>query len=331
MDCLRELQKILGDRVRFEQADDAEADGRRSFVRDSEEWIPIGNGRYAVVDLNRLSDETAKLVRLLIETVTGGFRQPHDEWFPRLIHGEWDAGRFANEALARRWNIPLPGVVAILQLHGEDAEAALALLEEIFSDREWNGLTDGGGRRVLLYLPLQAEESVGDVQQIGSRLLDTLQTEIYVSGNLAVSRPVRSLQELPSAKRQAEIALQAGRSFHNGQKIYQYGQLGLAQLLYGVSEEAKAAFLQEVLPREKHEALTRELRETVHSFAQHAQNIAETARALYIHRNTLLYRLDKIQEVTGKDIRKFRELAELWIALILRNEKHAQKSDGDFV
>ncbi|MFC4768328.1 PucR family transcriptional regulator [Effusibacillus consociatus] len=323
MEWLRELKQILGDRIRLEEWADFPV-GKEPFLHETEQWIPIGKKQYIVIDRNRLSGEAAELLTLLIEKGVSARDTSAAQWFQQLIQNHREEHKFVNEAVVNGWDISLPGVVGVLALHAAESEGPVTLLEEILSDVDGHALAIGNDQNIWFYLPMLEGQTIEDVKETCARLLDTLMSELYASGKVAIGRPAMDLQDLPRAKREAEVALLAGSAFRGGQKVYFYGQLGLAQLLFGITPEAKNAFLEEVLPKEKAEGLTQEFRETVHSFALHGQNISETARALFIHRNTLLYRLDKIQELTGRDIRRFEDLVVIWLALMLHYQQNAQ-------
>jgi sugar diacid utilization regulator len=321
MQWFRELQQILGDRVRLEESREESLESG-PFSKENEQWFPVGSGKYLVADKNRLSAETADLLRLLIQK-NDSSQTDNRHWFHDLISGTWNDELLTGAVVAEQ-QIRFPAVLAVLLLQGEETGAAVDVLNNILSDVEGYQITNGNNGEIWLFLPLAKGMENDWLKSYCLGLLDTLMTELYVEGKMGVSRPANTLKELPRAKNEAVSALAAGTSFRKGQKVFLSGQMGLAHLLQGVSQEAKADFLEEVLPPKMRNALTQELRETVHAYAQSGQNIAETARALYIHRNTLLYRLDKIQEITGRDIRRFEELTVLWLALLLDSAQSAQ-------
>lgn len=325
MDWLPELQQIVGEHVRIEKGSGPPK--RTGPFLHEEEWLPLEDGRYLVISKRELADETVELIRWLVKN--GWLTDSHEQenWFKSVVQGHWqDAGTFIAQAKEKKWNIEIPAVLCVVELNRDELSAAASLLEEILSDRHLKILLAGEQRQTWLYVPLKGE-TMEDLQQAAAQWADTLSTELYLEVRLGISRTVLKLEDMLQARKQAEIALYAGKAYLPRQRIYFYNQLGYAHLLHGVSKEAKASFLNEVLPVEQNRVLPREFRETIQAFASFGQNIAETARALYIHRNTLLYRLDKIHEITGRDIRKFEDLTVLWTALLLRNEQNVQERD----
>jgi sugar diacid utilization regulator len=325
MEWLAELQQIVGKHVRVEKGSGSRE--RTGPFLQEEEWLPLDNGEYLVVDKREMAHETVELIRLLAEKERLSRSQGANRWFRDLVHNKWpDAGAWSQEVRDRKWEIPLPSVIAVLEMNRGELDATVRLLEEMLSDRHPDFLTKEHSRQVWMHV-LWQREPADKLRQAAAQWLDTLSAELYIEVRLGISRPVLRVEDLPGARREAEVALQAGSSFLPRQRIFQYDNLGYAHLLYGVERAARDSFLQEVLPMERERALTQELRETIQTFANSGQNIAETSRALYIHRNTLLYRLDKIHELTGLDIRKFQDLLVLWTALMLRQGQSVRKQE----
>lgn len=321
MNWLPELQRILGQRIRIEKGSDSFT--RTSPLSHEETWLPLGNGQFLVVEDKELSSETVEVIRFMAEKgvlAENGIRS----WLDRLISNEWGTeSEFREFINGKQLEMQMPSFLAVLTGNLSDSEAVLALLREMLSDQAAYLLETGPEDAIWLWVSAENVQPE-NIKQLAARWLDTLSTELYLEGRLGVSLPIKQIEDVWQARIQAETALKAGKSFFAGQKIHLYGELGLAHLLNGASPQAKQLFLQEVMPAESAAMLTQEYRETIQAFVRHAQNIAETARGLYVHRNTLLYRLDKIDEITGKDIRKFQDLMALWIALMLRNENNEQ-------
>lgn len=325
MEWLAELQQIVGKHIRIEKGSGSRK--RTGPFLHAEEWIPLSDGQYLIIDKRELTQETVELIRLLAERELLSRPQEATRWFRGLVQNKWpDAKAWSREVSDRQWEIPLPSVIAVFEMNRDELGPAVQLLEEILSDRHPDFLTKEHLRQIWMHVPWQREQT-DELGRAAAQWLDTLSAELYIEVRLGISRAVTRVEDLPGARREAEIALHAGKSFLPQQRIFLYDKLGYAHLLYGVESSARDSFLQEVLPMERERLLTQELRETIQTFANSGQNIAETARALYIHRNTLLYRLDKIYELTGLDIRKFQDLLVLWTALLLRNGQSIQEEE----
>ncbi|TCP53950.1 PucR-like helix-turn-helix protein [Tumebacillus sp. BK434] len=161
-----------------------------------------------------------------------------------------------------------------------------------------------------------ARNRLAELSRVISGWIDTLSAELFLLSHAGVSA-VHRLERLSQARVEAEFALRAGQLLRGKLQVHAYDRLGIARLLYGVPAVVRQQFVAEILPPAALEALTPELRETATAFVENGQGVAETARALFVHRNTLLYRLERIHELTGCDPRHPLEGWTLWLALLL--------------
>lgn len=139
----------------------------------------------------------------------------------------------------------------------------------------------------------------------GNMILDMLNTEAMVKVTLSYGCVVETLEEVKKSYNQAVTAMSISKIFLNDQRFVSYERLGIGRLIYHLSIRESQEFLQEVLGNWSPDSMDEETKEAVYAFLDNNLNIAETARQLYIHRNTLLYRLQKVKEMIGLDIRKF--------------------------
>jgi len=279
-------------------------------------------------------------------------RDVDGENMQRAVAGLWTA-----EGLGSRGEPPISGAVIVTVEFGraEDVKLvgeAVALFEELLEEELAIVATDGERLQVLLgVLEVDAAGVTGGLPSVGNSAgsgasgsvagsatagshaapeeeqgmltdklrawLDTVGTELLVLVRAGVSQ-VHGLAQLEVAREEAAFALAAGRQFRSQETLHVYGQLGLARVLYGVPEAIREAFIEEVLPAPVLDVLSPELRETIVAFVEHGQQLTDTAKSLYIHRNTLLYRLDRITELTGLEIRNPLQGWTLWLALLLR-------------
>ncbi|WP_157729378.1 PucR family transcriptional regulator [Tumebacillus algifaecis] len=307
-------------------------------------YIPLAQGGRLRLEAASLPHAVGELLALYAKAVSGGEdgQRLVQAWLggERDVEGETLIGSLQELG----WRQEL-GVVVLLELEratepGTGAEA-VALLRELI-EPEQAVLAVQGTQRVWLLVPVSqpaAKEqrfakrtavlnelatqdvrrhsySEQELEETVSAWIATLGAELFLLGRGGLSS-VRSLEELALAKREAEFALEAGKRFRSKDVLHAYHRLGMARLLYGTPQTVCQEFVREILPAGVLEALTPELRETVVTFVEHGQQVADTARALFVHRNTLLYRLERIHELTGYDPRQPQEGWTLWLALLL--------------
>jgi len=185
-------------------------------------------------------------------------------------------------------------------------------------DKEWlilapeGLLTSGSEER-----DLDEEESIEQtLDALGSGLYEMLANEWIGECHLAINYPVKPAKLLFTAILQLRETIMLGRSFHVGSNMHLPWELRLEKLLHLVQEEEKAEFMEQVLRGTDH-ALDAETVTTLEHFFALDCNVSETAKKLYIHRNTLLYRLDKFKQETGLDVRTFNHAVLVRLALLL--------------
>lgn len=171
---------------------------------------------------------------------------------------------------------------------------------------------------VLLCVEDKSNQSllIEDIIEECKAWVDVLLGELYVEAAVGVSARVDTVDSVFEGIEQALQAINIGRLLYGSHGIFAFQQLAMQRMMYDIVNSGVVK-CETLLSKEHYELLGSELRDTAISFFRNQLNSSETARVLYLHRNSLLYRLDKIREITGYDIRKFEEAAALWTALNL--------------
>ena len=146
----------------------------------------------------------------------------------------------------------------------------------------------------------------------------SLISEFYTKVNIGISTVVDNLKDLARAYKEAQVALDVGKVFETEKNIVSYENLGIGRLIYQLPTTLCDIFLQEVFKKGSLESLDRETLMTVQSFFENNLNVSETSRKLFVHRNTLVYRLEKIRKLTGLDLREFDHAVTFKVALMVK-------------
>lgn len=156
-----------------------------------------------------------------------------------------------------------------------------------------------------------------DIQGVAHTLVDTLSAELFQQIRVSYSNLFKDIMALKEAMEQAKIALNVGKSFYGDRTILDYAKLGIGRLIYQLPKDLSQTYMEEVLLGKGLEQFDEETMTAVYKFFQNNLNISETARQLYLHRNTLVYRLEKIQKKTGLDVRFFDDAMTFKIAMMV--------------
>jgi len=179
-------------------------------------------------------------------------------------------------------------------------------------------------KHIALVINFETAPSSEEILQTASSYLDMLETEAFTSFKLSYSKAVSSFKELPSAYNDAITAMEIGNTFNSHGRIYSYEDLGLGRLLYNVPPSEIKAYLNKHINIDILSQIDAETLSLINAFFEHDLSLAETARQTFIHRNTLIYRLDKFADLTGYDVRKFSDAITVKISLMLYNYIKAQ-------
>ena len=166
---------------------------------------------------------------------------------------------------------------------------------------------------------LKNPDTEREIRQTAHTIIDTLNTEALISVRLAYSNVFLTLTELHSVYEETSLALHIGRLFYPEQSLFFAGRLGVGRLIHGLPPSACEKYLEEIWGGKVPVAMDEEIMATVNTFLQNNLNIAETARQLHMHRNTLIYRINQVQKQTGLDLRNFEDAMQFKIATMILN------------
>lgn len=170
---------------------------------------------------------------------------------------------------------------------------------------------------LILLRQLKALPDDDELRQMALTVVDTLETETMCGFCISFDCACHGTRRLPVCYQNAAAAMRIGSLFSSSQRLYCYRDMGLEKLFYQLPREACISYLEENLGGVDFRNLDAETLSTIQTFFDNGLNIAETARSLFLHRNTLIYRLDKIERLIGLDIRKFQDAVTCRVAMLL--------------
>jgi carbohydrate diacid regulator len=172
-------------------------------------------------------------------------------------------------------------------------------------------------RSIILVKELRDREKKEDIEQYARVICDTLGSEAMSKVFVAIGTVVTDLKNVSSSFKEARMARDVGKIFEADKQIVNYEELGIGRLIYQLPIPLCRMFINEVLHSRPIGIFDDETLNTVQKFFENDLNVSETSRELYIHRNTLVYRLDKLQKQTGLDLRKFDDAITFKITLMV--------------
>ncbi len=257
---------------------------------------------------------TAERLHALLDGVAKD--QTKDDFFRQLLlgqlsHEDAEAGRI-------RYHVE-NGVMRVLFLIAFKSpfdELSLSVLSSLETGSDT--LIGMDAHHIVLIRRLRNALSEEEMTSMASSILDALGSEAMQAVRVSYDRCTDSFEDLSGIYKHAEVALHLGVIFKNGKRIHSYHDLSLEKLMYSVPSEDAREYLTDNLSSADISALDNEMLSTIKALFHNQLNLADTAKDLYIHRNTLVYRLEKIEKLTGLDLRKFDDAVCCKVAMILQ-------------
>lgn len=207
--------------------------------------------------------------------------------------------------------------VFMIESKNEGDNLVLETMRGLYATGNKDFVTAVDEKHIILVKALEATEDYAELNHIAHMLVDTLNMEAMVNVRIAFGTIVGELKDVSRSYKEAQIALEVGRVFYADKNILAYNELGIGRLIHQLPVSLCEMFLREVFDQEGAAKFEEEELTTVYTFFDNNLNISETARQLYIHRNTLVYRLEKIQKKTGLDVRVFDDALTFKIAMMV--------------
>ncbi len=230
---------------------------------------------------------------------------------------------------ARRLHIEtdLSRVVFLVEITPKDAEMAKQLMKGIYGNHSDDFITAVDEKHLILIRALSEGEGDEQLAAEASMLVDMLNTEAMIKVRVSYGTIVNEMKEVSKSYKEASMALDVGRIFFIEKSVIPYNSLGIGRLIYQLPMSLCELFIKEVFGNKRLDDLDDELLMTIEMFFENSLNISSTSRALYAHRNTLVYRLDKIKKLTGLDIRVFEDALTLRLALMVSSYMKYMEQD----
>lgn len=295
------------------------------FIRDGYTYMPFGpkpkNEYYAFVEG---TDETAYKYVSLLSVALSNLQQFYDEKYDRnnfvknVVLDNILPGDIQLKARELHFNSSVTRVVFLIRIVASNDVSAFDVIQNLFPDKSKDFVFTISETDIVLIKEVRPNIESGDLEKLAFSIADTLLSEFYTRVNIGVGTVVDNVRNLAVSFREAQIALEVGKVFDTDKSIISYENLGIARLIYHLPTNLCETFLKEVFKQGSIESLDQETLFTIQKFFENNLNVSETSRKLFVHRNTLVYRLEKIKKLTGLDLREFDHAIIFKIALMVK-------------
>ncbi len=224
-----------------------------------------------------------------------------------------------NRAKKLHIEVAVPRVVLIVETKVEKDNTAAELLGGMYTSQSGDFITAVDENNVILIKSLSPGEGFAEVEQTAQTIVDMMSTEAMMNVRVGYGTIVQELKDVSKSYKEAMMALDVGKIFYVEKKVNSYGRLGIGRLIYQLPANLCRIFIEEIFGNNDPGDFDDEIVTTVNKFFENNLNVSETSRQLFVHRNTLVYRVEKLQKTTGLDVRTFDDALTFKIAMMVYN------------
>ena len=211
-----------------------------------------------------------------------------------------------------------PRAVFLIRQVGHNDVATVDVLAALFPDKMQDFVLSVNESDVSIVKQITPATTSEDLEKIAVNVENTLKTELRIKTVIGIGTVAEHLRELADSYKEAQTAIEVGKVFDTEKSIMHYENLGIGRLIYQLPTTLCEIFLSEVFKKNSIDSLDQETLFTINKFFENNLNVSETSRKLFVHRNTLVYRLEKIKKLTGLDLRQFDHAIVFKVALMVR-------------
>ncbi|MDD4849473.1 MAG: helix-turn-helix domain-containing protein [Gemmiger sp.] len=270
------------------------------------------------------TDSTAEQFAAMLSISLQSIKQYHDEKFDKtnfiknVVLDNILPGDIYAKARELHFASDVQRVVLLIRVTSGNDISAYDVVSGLFPDKQKDFVFNISETDTVLVKEIKPDNNTHDMEKLAASIVDTLSGEHYIKAVVGIGTPIANVKDLASSFKEAQIAMEVGKVFDTERQVVSYDNLGIARLIYQLPTTLCEAFLREVFKQDSIDSLDSETLFTIQRFFENNLNVSETSRGLFVHRNTLVYRLEKIKKLTGLDLRKFDDAIVFKVALMVK-------------
>lgn len=268
------------------------------------------------------SDETflvGKMATFQLQSLLTAYKERFDKdnFIKNLLLDNLLLVDIYNRAKKLHIEVDVRRVVFILEASPDRDQGTLENIKNLFGSKSGDFITAVDEKSIIIVKELAPGEDYAQANKIAASILDVVGRDGEERTHIAYGTIVKELKEVSRSYKEARMALDVGKIFFDDRDIIAYSSLGIGRLIYQLPIPLCKMFIKEIFANKSPDDFDEETLTTINKFFENNLNVSETSRQLYIHRNTLVYRLDKLQKSTGLDLRVFEDAITFKIALMV--------------
>ena len=196
--------------------------------------------------------------------------------------------------------------------------AVVDILQSLFPDKQHDFVISLNETDIALVKEVSPGLDSAELSKLAGAVSDTINAELYIKTAIGIGTVASHIKDLAASYKEAQVAIEVGKVFDTEKSILSYENLGIGRLIYQLPTTMCEMFLSEVFKLTSIDSLDQETLLTINRFFENNLNVSEASRKLFVHRNTLVYRLEKIKKITGLDLREFDHAIIFKVALMVK-------------
>ena len=269
---------------------------------------------------NEVSKTVCAMATVALNAAKSYYEEKHDRgsFIKDIISDNIMLGDIYMRAKELRVVADVPRGVFVIRSLKKGESVPTDVIQSLFPDRQNDFVLSIGEGDVVLIRQMPEGSGVKELNKIAGTIEEALRSGTESTVVVGIGTVATHLRDLAKSYKEANIAIEVGKVFDTEKYVINYENLGIGRLIYQLPTTLCEMFLQEVFKKNPIDALDKETLFTIHKFFENNLNVSETARKLFVHRNTLVYRLEKIKKLTGLDLREFDDAITFKVALMVK-------------
>lgn len=288
--------------------------------------------QYVVVATNEVENAytVGRIAVSQLKLLLNAYKEKYDKntFFQSLLMDNLLLVDVYNKAKKLRIEVTCPRVVYIVETPGENDNIVSELLKGMFSTQSGDFVTAIDEKNIILIKSLDNNYDSEELKGIAESIVDTINAEAMVNVRVGYGTVVDELKDVSKSYKEAMMSVDVGKIFYAERKVNSYSSLGIGRLIYQLPVNLCQMFIEEIFRDKDPATFDEEIVLTVYKFFENNLNVSETSRQMFIHRNTLVYRVEKLKEMTGLDVRVFYDAQTFMIAMMVYNYMRYLESEN---
>lgn len=277
-----------------------------------------------VLDARGIGEDTYMIGKIAVSQLQNliiAYKEKYDRnnFFQNLLLDNMLLVDIYNRAKKLHIEVNIPRAVFLIETGSEKESSASELLNGMFSAQIGDYITAVDESNVILIKALAPGENYDILEHTANTIVDMMNMEAMMNVRVSYGTIVEELKDVSKSYKEAKMALDVGKIFYAEKRVTAYNRLGIGRLIYQLPVNLCQIFIDEIFGANVPDELDEETLTTINKFFENNLNVSETSRQLFVHRNTLVYRIEKLAKSTGLDIRTFDDALTFKIALMVVN------------